>query len=234
MNKIKNTWLHQPHTSAIIRHACLAVMLLWFLPCTVAGQTKTVDSDMQNYSRLNFSFAITQPVTSSHGVTSVSTHNLYGMNVGYLFGINLTDHRLPLFLEVGPEGSYVRRTEEIDYWDDLYLINQEEISTQLLSISSPINLAYLYRLTDNLVLVPSAGLNAKLNLVANNRVKGETFDLFDQDAHRFQLGWNAGCGIYLHRYYLGLRYTADITSFLSQRQLKEKYQNIDFSIGLRF
>ncbi len=232
MNKIKNTWLHQPHTSAFIRHACLAAMLLWFLPCFVSGQT--VDTDMQNYSRLNFSFAITQPVTSSHGITSVSTHNLYGMNVGYLFGINVTDHRLPLFLEVGPEGSYVRRTEEIEYWGDSYLISQEEINTQLLTFSSPINLAYLYRITDALVLAPSAGLNAKLNLVANNRVKGETFDFFDQDAHRFQLGWNAGCGIYLHRYYLGLRYTADITSFLSQRQLKEKYQNVDFSIGLRF
>lgn len=216
MNKIKNMWLHQPHTSTIIRHACLAGLLLCSVPLSVSAQSTDVST--QNYSRLSLSYAITQPVISTSGISSVSTHNLYGMSVGYLYGINVTDHRLPLFLEVGPECSYVRRSDEIDYWEDNFLLSQEETRTQLLTFSTPINLAYMHPLSDALMLAPSAGLNAKVNLTA----------------HRFQLGWNAGCGIYLHRYYLGLRYTADFTSFMSQGKIKEKTQTLDLSIGLRF
>lgn len=190
--------------------------------------------DVADYSRLSVSLVSAQPVSSGGGVPLVSNHSLRGVGASYLMGFNVCGRRLPLFVEVGPECSYVRNTDDIDYWDEDVLVLHDEVSTKLLWLGSPINLTYLHRLTDNVALAPSAGLNVKVNLLAEVSSLGVDEDCFDHDAHRVQLGCNAGCGLYLDRFYLGLRYRADVTPFMAQGGKKERYQDFSLSVGVRF
>lgn len=215
-----------------MKHYMLVASLL-AMPFVTKAQSAAPQAG-ENYSRMNLSFVSMQPVYSGHGVSAMSSHSLYGAGISYLYGINVTGHRMPLFVEVGPECSFARRSEEIDYWDGSTMTMHDEIDTRILTLGTPINLSYQYRLSDNVMVAPSAGLNAKVNLMAKTRSKGATIDLFDMDAHRFQLGWNAGCGIYLDRLYLGLSYTADITPFISQSKEEESFHDIKVSLGLRF
>lgn len=188
----------------------------------------------ENYSRLDLSFEAWQPVSVNGGMAMVSNHSLYGAGLGYVYGFNVTGHTAPLSVEVGPKISFARRQDEIDYWDDDRLTRHEDISTQMLALNVPINLTYQHRLTVDVILAPTAGLNAKVNLLATTRCEGETTDLMDHGGKRLQWGWNAGCGVYLGRYYAGLRYSADLTPFATEGTSKERYQSFDLSIGLRF
>lgn len=197
-----------------------------------AAQTSATDTD--NYTRATLGMVISQPVYTGEGVARVSNHNLYGMSAGYLFGINVTSHSMPLFVEVGPELSFARRSEEIDYWEDHTLTLHDEIHTKRLTLSSPVNMVYLHHFSDAIALAPSAGLQAKVNLLAETSSEGKTTSLFSHGANRFQLGWDAGCGIYFDRFHLGISYAADLTPFMSDHDEKERYQNLTFSIGLKF
>lgn len=185
-----------------------------------------------NYKRLSVGVDVAQPVWSGHGAAAMSTHNLFGLGASYVYGIDITGHRLPLYLEVGGECSYVHRTEEIDYWEDVVLSLHEELNTQLLTLSAPIDLAYHLRLNDAWVLAPAAGVTAKANLLAQVSGSGETVNRFDAGAHRFQLGWNVACGAYFHRLYLGMRYSADLTAFQSERGVSERFWGVMWTVGM--
>lgn len=217
------------HFHSLLRSG-LTACLLGMLP--LAGLAQSSD-ETDNYSRLDLSLVSQQPVYASDGVTAWSTHNLQGVGVGYLFGINVTGHHLPLFLEVGPECSFTRRSEEIDYWDIQLNKTSDEVNTQLLSLSTPLDLSYHCRLNDDVVLAPAVGLQAKVNLLAKVSSEGETTNLLDGEARRFQLGWNLGCGLYYNRLYLGLRFTSDVTPFLPEKHDKLRYQCYVLTLGVR-
>lgn len=209
----------------------LCLGLVCMLPYATLAQSHT---DEKNYSRLTFDLVVSQPIYTGEGVSAASTHNLYGVGIGYLYGIKISGQRLPLFLEVGPECTFVRRTDELDYWDGNTLSRHDELETQILCLGSPINLTCHYHLNNDLVLAPSAGLTAKVNLLAKTKSEGKSTSMFDDGAHRFQLGWNIGGGLYVGRYYVGLCYTADVTSLQSHDYWKERFQNFTINLGLTF
>lgn len=213
------------------RNLLLSALLLC---STMAASAGDYYYETDNYTRLDLNLVSTQPVTTSYSYTAISQHNLYGLGLSYLRGVNLTGKRLPLFLEMGPEVNFVRRSDEVDYWDDNIMVDRDNVNTQLLTLSMPVDLAYQYRVTDVIVLAAAAGVNAKANLMAKTSVDSETTDLFDEGASRFQMGWNAGCGIYFNRFYLGFRFTADITPFMEHGEVKERFQSSSLSLGLRF
>lgn len=215
--------------SILSNHSLLSFILLCLMPIAAHAQDESHSAD--NYSKLSLSLDITQPVHSGYGVTALSNHTLSGIGISYLWGFNVTSHQLPLFLEVGPECRFVRSTEEIDYWEDNTLTQHDEVSTRLLTLSTPVNLTYFCQLTDALVLAPSAGLNLKANLLATKRSMGHSIDLFDQDAHRLQLGWNVGCGLTFDRYCLSLSYQGDFTSFMTEGRVSERFQSLSLSLG---
>ena len=200
------------------------------------SKAQTADPELDNYSRLDVSYVSQQPVDIEAGIPLVSNHSLTGVSLAYTFGINVTGHSTPLFLEVGPDISYTQRTDEVDIWYDAFSVVHEDVKMQILSLGTPLNLTYRLPLSDAFVLAPSAGLNAKLNLLAKTSSGGETADLLDHGAKRFQLGCNAGCGIYYGRYYLGLQYAYDLTPFYTYQQghEKERYQQFRLSLGYRF
>lgn len=215
----------------MIRQKCALALAL----CSIAAASaQSSASDTDNYSRVTLGTVISQPVYTGDGIARVSNHNLYGVSAGYLVGINVAGHSMPLFVEVGPELGFARRSEEIDYWEDHTLTLHDEIQTKRLTLSSPVNMVYLHHFTDAIALAPSAGLQAKVNLLAETSSEGKTTSLFDAGANRFQLGWDVGCGIYFGRFHLGFSYVADITPFMSDDDEKERYQNLNFSIGLKF
>lgn len=222
--------MHSHHRTLL---RCLVAALL--LGCASgSAQEQTTAPDTDAYSRLSVSLVGMQPVYTGYHATSLSTHSLYGLGVGYVLGINVTGHSLPLFLEVGPELVFARRTDDIDIWDGDQLISAYTLSTQMLTLSTPIDLAYHLRLTDGLVLAPAAGLTAKAHLLASTTEDGVSVNLFNTDAHRFQLGCNVACGLYLGRFYVGLSYAADLTSFQSAGPMEESYRCLDLTAGLRF
>lgn len=223
-----------------MRKRYIGALIIGTMPLLATAQGG--EEETGNYSRLDLRLVSQQPVYSESGISALSTHSLHGVGIGYIIGINVTGHRLPLYLEVGPELCYGQRSVEIDYWehDGLTSKTTEEQSTKLLSLSSPIDLTYHCHLTDNLVFAPVAGLQAKVNLQAEVSSQSEkkhedmTTDLFDEDAHRFQLGGNLGCGLYYKRLYGEIRYTADITPFQTESHVKLRHQSSSLAIGFRF
>lgn len=173
-------------------------------------------ADVKNYGRLNISPAFSLPyMDGEYGET------YWGLGIGYLFGVNLTGQHIPLFLEIGPEITWLTRTEKVDeiYYDKIYF--------HLLSLSSPLNISYKISLGNKNYIAPFIGLTAKFNMMAT--IQDEVVhSMFNKDysediPNRFQLGWNTGVGFYFNRFYLGYRYSPDITSFI-----KEDHQSLSF------
>ena len=215
-------------------HKTLAVALLMAAALTASAQKFSL-TDTDDYSRLDLLPNLADPIYYDHGLHATS-HMAPGIGIGYLFGINVTGHSLPLFLEVGPEVNYNVRFEEVDTWDDASgKPTEEDFTTRMLNVGVPLNVVYKVRFTDAISLAPFAGLNAKFNLLASTYRDGkEIADSFDDGANRFQMGWNAGVGIYFNRFYVGQRFSSDITPFLKERYYKLKYKNYYLSFGVKF
>lgn len=209
----------------------LLLLLTLLRPATAHAQLGHYD----HYARFSASLTSTEPVYDVHGVTKPTSHNLSGFTAGALVGLNLTRHHLPLFLEFGPEFTFVRRSDQIDYWDGDHLTGHDDIETRLLTLGTPINLTYHVPLLPWLRIAPSAGLNVKAHLQAKDSDGHSDYNLLlDDDVHRLQLGCNVGCGIYLSRLYLGLRFDKDLTPFRSLKHLDESYQSLHATLGLKF
>lgn len=195
---------------------------------STALRPSSVNSITENYSRLNILPIFSQANVSGNGVNMTLDDLMYGIGIGYLFGINITGHNIPLFLEIGPEINYTCRYDEGDK-------SVEDTFTQMITIGTPINVAYKIGLSDAISLAPFAGLNAKINVLSAVYQDGETYDTFDNvDANRFQLGWNVGIGCYFNRFYLGYRYYSDITPFWKENGVKATIDNNYINFGIKF
>lgn len=187
----------------------------------------SLNSDVDNYGLLTFS-----PVFSIPYIDDDSGDTFYGIGIGYLFGINITGHKIPLFLEVGPEVNYMTRKDKADskYVDDSWY--------HLLSVNTPLNVAYKLKVGDNITLAPFAGLTARINILAMSVDDEETYNAFDDgNAKRFQLGFNAGFGAYFNRFYVGYRYNHDLTAF-EKNDYSSKYDLVFdhhyITLGIKF
>ena len=86
---------------------------------------------------------------------------------------------------------------------------------RFLSVSMPLNLGYCIGCVGGSI-DPYAGVDVRLNMVGKSRVDGfECVDYFDDlSAKRFQLGLNAGVDVNFVIFYLGYRFTKDMTDFI--------------------
>lgn len=86
---------------------------------------------------------------------------------------------------------------------------------RFLSVSMPLNLGYCIGCVGGSI-DPYAGVDVRLNMVGKSRVDGfECVDYFDDlNAKRFQLGLNAGVDVNFVIFYLGYRFTKDMTDFI--------------------
>lgn len=215
------------HGSRIIATALLPLL-------TLSASAQSVSSLNDNYSRLDVMPMLSQEHYSAHGSHASSHHSLFGLGIAYVTGTNIMKDHSPLFLESGLEVSYVSRSEEIDYWNETEMYDQDEVSTRMLSAIIPFDVVYKIRLNDEAALVPSVGMDAKINMLAANYYDGDKRSAFDDGARRFQWGWNFGLGVEFSRYSLGYRRYADITSFQKVGDVKTTYRNHYIAFCIRF
>lgn len=231
-----------------------------FTNATNSSVGSVTSASTANYNRFYGSFVIGSPTIDYAGVINYNIPSAYGASVGFLWGINLVQG-MPLFLEVGPELSWMRATDEITdgktgsswEWEET-----SNISANYVSISAPVNVTYHFSLNDGkVILAPLLGLNAKVNLIASGEeeytykefYKGEleehesstnkidAFDKKDTDgntANRFQFGYNIGANVTFGSLTLGYRYQGDFTDFVDAHIASGKINTNYISIGYTF
>lgn len=210
----------------------LAALIL--AAATLPASAQFFNTDTDDYTRLDFQLILSHPEYEDYGVYFSNTHTQYGLGLNYIYGYNLTGHKLPLFVEFGPELNYTYKYEEIDYWDIHDCLETEKIRTRRLTLGTPVDFVYKFRLTDGITVAPYAGIDIKANLLAATYTNGIKADAFSEGANLFQLGWNLGFGFYFNKFYLGHRYSEEITPFIEKHRSKTIFRNNYLNLGIRF
>lgn len=206
-----------------------------------SGGTAFINTDTDNYRRLTFSLNMAQPtlsgrISGSDFRSSDIEDMMFGAGIGYLFGINITGHNLPLFLELGPEVNYTFNAIEDKYYD-------EKTWLHFLNVGTPVDVAYRLRLSESISLAPFGGLDVRVNAMALATGDDYTASYFDSDdfeptANRFQLGWNVGMGFYFGKFYLGYRFNSDIIPFMSDSEGRDNiewtFKTNYVNLGIKF
>lgn len=161
-----------------------------------------------------------------------------GFELGYVHGFSFTK-KVPLFFQTGLKMDMgFWGSSGSDVFDDIKLKGNLDVTT--MSFSVPLDIAYKVVLGDSrsVALTPYAGLNAKLNALADVKAKvsaggqsaSETVSLFDDAGmRRFQLGWHVGVGLSFSRLYVGAQYGTDFISIV-----EEGNHTPTFNIGVGF
>ena len=159
-----------------------------------------------------------------------------GGHLGYQRGINLTKDRIPLFLQVGAEAVY----ETAEYSSDVPVFDLIFIDGRyhFMSVSIPVNVSYRLG-KENFSVEPFLGMNFRGNIIGKLKYEdGSERDFFDsEDANRFQFGLNVGVGFNINKFYVGYKFTPDLTLYESDFQFvysdsKSSYHHI--SLGFNF
>lgn len=100
------------------------------------------------------------------------------------------------------------------YGGELNFNNYE--GEKFMSIAIPVNIGYEYSVSDEVSIVPYAGLNFKVNVMD----KEDGYNVFG--AKRFQLGANIGVNLNYKNIYIGYRFTPDFIPYY-----KETYSTDD-------
>lgn len=176
-----------------------------------------------DYSRFQLGYVISTPKYDGESADD----SYKGVSVGILYGKNLNES-MPLFLEYGVNLTWLNYNDDED---------GESYKHNILNLAVPINLAYKIGLTDNISLVPYAGINFKGNLVSKVKEEwndeSESYSYFDKDDvgsdaqwNRFQLGGQVGVGINIKQLYIGYQFQGDFM------ELSKKYKMPTNSIVL--
>lgn len=151
--------------------------------------------NVDSYSRVEVGFTLGTPKFSSEGI-SVEGDNMNGITAGLIWGKNIST-TMPLYTEYGAKATWLN-------W------SSGETKENYIYISIPVNLVYKYAINEEIALSPFAGLNAKVNILAKEKDKDVSYNLFeDFDGEdgwsRFQIGANLGVGLTIKN--LNLIYT---------------------------
>lgn len=178
----------------------------------LAAIATVVPASAQGYNRIGASYEL-ENLSVKHG----DNINLNGFGVSYIHGFGLSKS-IPLYLETGIKMS-------MGFYSDSYKEYGYEITEDItkMSFSVPVNVAYKVNFGNGMSLQPYAGLNFKINALANAKFTenedgdeySETINLLkgDDSANVFQLGWHVGVGFNFHSLYAGLGYGTDFIKF---------------------
>ena len=180
------------------------------------------------------------PMTMVYDVTGAEDTDLTGFSLGYVksFGVSST---APLFVETGLNLSYATYSEEKE--EGKYY--SAEVKLNMMSLTAPVNLVYKYALSEEVSILPYAGVYLRGNLFGKYKTEtsydGETestkLDLFDEKDmgkdgvyKRLQLGWQIGVGLHYNNIALRLSYGKDFSEIAK----KTKVATTTMSVGLNF
>lgn len=138
-----------------------------------------------------------------------------GFTVGYNKAFSIAG-KTPLFITVGGELNAA-------FYSDSY--QDEDVSDTYINVRVPALLTYKWNVSDNINILPYAGLYARIGIVANEKYEdehdSETISLFDKkdmgskDATwgRLQIGTQIGFNVEFNsKWYLGLSYSTDLSN----------------------
>ncbi len=206
----------------------ITAMLVAFASNTFAQYLLTNSTETRNFIRVygGFNYASVKETVNGSSVS----FNPLGATVGGVFSPNLTFNtlkRMPLFLEVGGEFTYLygkpKQTisvqDEVGQWHGLQpigdtsveLLNEDgterpsqtqdcgEIVLNSISFSIPVNVSYCFDIKNGkYAIAPYAGVNLKFNLLSQLTVNGEKYGkLKAEQANHFQFGVNLGVNVIL-------------------------------------
>ncbi|MCR5362030.1 MAG: outer membrane beta-barrel protein [Bacteroidales bacterium] len=182
-------------------------------------------SSVDDYKRVQVSFVAAK--MSFGGETADDATK--GINAGILWGKGILDN-VPLAVEYGANITWTRYSDEEEYWG-----TKTETKENFMNIAIPVNLAYHFSVNDDVSVIPHAGLNMRVNVLAKSTAevdgeKEETNWFDDSDAKRFQLGANLGIGVTYQKYYLGYQFQADFMEFAEETKWRTNY----ITVGINF
>lgn len=101
-------------------------------------------------------------------------------------------------------------------FDDIIIKEGETMKT--LTFSVPLDLAYRISCGERTIFTPYIGLSAKLHTMAKTKIdvadpweKDIKINYFDYGMKHFQIGWHAGLGIQVNRFYFNTEFGTDFT-----------------------
>lgn len=157
----------------------------------------------------------------NHGFVSYQTRNLGGCNTNgvaltYLHGFKFAP-TTPLFFQTGLKmdfGFYhIGSDIELDE-----IVVKEDANMKTLTFSVPVDLAYRISCGEKAIFTPYVGLSAKLHTMAKTTLDGANpwdndleINYFDYGMKHFQMGWHAGLGVQVDRFYFNTEFGTDFT-----------------------
>lgn len=163
--------------------------------------------------------------------------DLSGLSLGYERAIGLTQS-IPLYLKVGGEVKY-------SFGDDDSF--GEKFKYSFLSVKVPVSVAYDFAVSDNIDILPYAGLYFRLNAIGKEKYDGdsryyedEDHDLFsdgddDEKWSRFQVGWHIGADVmFSKRFLAGINYSSDISNLYDKGNTTISSHAINIKLGIVF
>lgn len=167
---------------------------------------------------------------------------LDAITLGYSKAISI-DPKSPIFVEAGVAGQIAFHTEDDtdNDWGPVY--RDDECKYTLLSLKVPVNIIYKWSVSENVNILPYAGLVAKYHLYGklnyDHDGKDEDLDLFDKKDmehkdntwNRFQLGYQIGVNImFSSKWHLGVSYGKDFSEVIK----KGKFSTTSVTLGFGF
>ena len=204
----------------------------------VKAQTSKSISDTKEWQSFYVQY---NPMTLGYS-TNVDDCSFNGFTIGYNKAIGIV-RSTPLFIEIGVAGQAAFYTnDDNNYWDFKY---------SLVSLKVPVSLVYKWSVSNNVAILPYAGLTAKYHVVGNLKREytgssqsydedyEKTLNLFDKKDmgdknstwHRFQLGYQIGVNVmFNNRWHLGLGYGKDFSDIVK----KGKFSTVSITAGVDF
>jgi hypothetical protein len=178
-----------------------------------------------------------------------------GFSGEFIMGFNVANGE-PIFIETGAGFLYASNKYKDSYTDDYYEMEMSlDLKTKIASVYIPFNIAYEFSVSDNMSIIPYAGLKARINISGDQNLTmtirdtyygysetvRESIDMFSKrdisnnwgvsdEAKRFQLGWQIGADFDISGVILGISYGTDISEFLKDC----KFKTTSLSLGFRF
>ena len=160
-------------------------------------------------------------ITSNYMKNINMDSNLTGLTFGYNKAFSVSKN-IPLFVKVGGELKYSfgKEDEEIERVEF-------DVKYSFFSVKVPTSVVYDFSITDNIDILPYAGVYFRYNVSHKEKLtldddddyyyydSSDKFerDLFDK-INRFQVGWHIGADVMFNRkFYAGVGYSSDITKF---------------------
>lgn len=232
-----------------------------FIAMAAIAMTAFIADAEEGYNRVGLS-SIVMGLSPNDDYKSISPvtddqdgADLYGVGFDYIHGFPVAKK---LFVEVGASvdiSGCTSKTDKIRDKDYDWIMLEEKLRN--VSLRVPVNLAYSIRISDNVTLVPFLGLNLRMNVVYKLRDKitsslpdyrmdtgwlnllSSSEDNMGSSAltwNRFQVGWQAGFGFNISKFYVGVEGGTDFVPAYSYSQgdVKLRVNSVNMRLSVAY